>query len=103
MRPLADRMRPETFQDFLSQNHLVGKGKPLRRAIEKGDLHSMVFWGPPGSGKTTLALLIARMTDSVFIPFSAVTATIKEVKRVMREAKSQRKLFGKDVIVFIDE
>ncbi|HIE06119.1 MAG TPA: replication-associated recombination protein A [bacterium (Candidatus Stahlbacteria)] len=103
MRPLADRLRPEVFDDFLGQDHLVGKGKPLRRAIERRELHSMVFWGPPGSGKTTLAMLIARMTESQFIPFSAVDSTIREVKKVMREARDQRKLFGKDVIIFIDE
>lgn len=103
MRPLADRMRPESFDHFLGQDHLVGKDKPLRRAIEKGEIHSMVFWGPPGSGKTTLAMLIARLTDSVFMPFSAVTATIKEVRKVMRDAKGQKKLFGKEVIIFIDE
>ncbi|RKX70812.1 replication-associated recombination protein A [candidate division WOR-3 bacterium] len=103
MRPLADRMRPERFDDLLGQDHLIGPGKPLRVAIERGDLHSMVFWGPPGSGKTTLALIIARLTNASFIPFSAVTATIKEVRKVMKEAKNRRHLFGKEVIVFIDE
>ncbi|MFQ5724573.1 MAG: AAA family ATPase, partial [Terriglobia bacterium] len=76
--PLAERMRPQALEEFLGQEHLVGPGKPLRVQLEQDELTSLIFWGPPGSGKTTLARIIARMTASEFVPFSAVLAGIKE-------------------------
>src|SRR6267154_6388882 len=85
-RPLADRMRPRTLDEFVGQEHLIGPGKPLRVQIERDDLGSLIFWGPPGTGKTTLAQIIARMTRAEFIEFSAVLAGIKEIKQVMSEA-----------------
>ena len=100
--PLADRMRPRTLDEFVGQNHLVGPGRLLRRAIETDELHSIIFWGPPGSGKTTLAYVIAQATHSHFIPFSAVTATIKEIREVIKEARAER-LRGRRTILFIDE
>src|SRR3982075_4470519 len=85
-RPLADRMRPRTLDELVGQEHLVGPGKPLRLAIEKDDPTSMIFWGPPGTGKTTLAKIIAQMTQASFIEFSAVMSGVKEIKNVMVEA-----------------
>src|SRR6202789_1034986 len=82
-RPLADRMRPRTLAEFIGQEELLGPGKPLRIQIERDDLSSMLLWGPPGCGKTTLARIIAKSTRSDFIPFSAVLAVIKEIKEVM--------------------
>jgi len=101
-RPLADRMRPRSFDEFVGQEHLVGPGKPLRTQIERDDLGSLIFWGPPGTGKTTLAQIIARMTKAEFIEFSAVLAGIKEIKQVMAEAERARQ-YGTRTIVFIDE
>ena len=101
-RPLADRMRPETLDDFAGQEHILGPGKPLRSQIERDQLTSIVLWGPPGVGKTTLARIIARMTKSEFLPFSAVLAGIKEIKAVMADAERLRKL-GRRTILFIDE
>jgi putative ATPase len=101
-RPLADRMRPETLDDFAGQEHILGAGKPLRSQIERDQLTSIVLWGPPGVGKTTLARIIARMTKSEFLPFSAVLAGIKEIKAVMADAERLRKL-GRRTILFIDE
>jgi len=101
-QPLAERMRPRTLDQFIGQEKLLGPGKPLRVQIENDDLGSMLFWGPPGCGKTTLARLIARLTRSEFIPFSAVLAGIKEIKEVM--AASERKArSGARTIVFVDE
>jgi putative ATPase len=101
-QPLAERMRPRTLDQFIGQERLLGPGKPLRVQIENDDLGSMLFWGPPGCGKTTLARLIARLTRSEFIPFSAVLAGIKEIKEVM--AASERKArSGARTIVFVDE
>src|SRR5262249_28034802 len=82
-RPLADRMRPRTFDEYVGQEHLVGPGKPLRTQIERDDTGSLIFWGPPGTGKTTLAKIIANMTKADFIEFSAVLAGIKGIKQVM--------------------
>ncbi len=101
-RPLAERMRPETFEDFVGQQHVLGPGKPLRVQIERDQLQSLILWGPPGVGKTTLARLIARLTKADFIPFSAVLAGIKEIKAVMADAERSRKL-GRRTVVFVDE
>src|SRR5207244_645522 len=101
-RPLADRMRPRTLDEFVGQEHLIGPGKPLRAQIERDDLGSLIFWGPPGTGKTTLAQIIARMTRAEFIEFSAVLSGIKEIKQVMAEAERARQ-YGTRTIVFVDE
>ena len=101
-RPLADRMRPETLDDFAGQEHILGPGKPLRTQIERDQLTSIILWGPPGVGKTTLARIVARMTKSEFLPFSAVLAGIKEIKAVMADAERLRTL-GRRTILFIDE
>src|SRR5271167_3721532 len=101
-RPLADRMRPRTLDEFVGQEHLVGPGKPLRTQIERDDTGSLVFWGPAGTGKTTLAQIIAHMTKAEFIEFSAVLVGIKEIKQVMADAE-RAKQYGTRTIVFIDE
>ena len=101
-RPLADRMRPTTLDEYAGQEHILGPGKPLRAQIERDQLTSIILWGPPGVGKTTLAHIIARMTKSEFLPFSAVLAGIKEIKAVMADAERLRRL-GRRTIVFIDE
>ncbi len=101
-RPLAERMRPETLDDFAGQEHILGPGKPLRTQIERDQLTSLILWGPPGVGKTTLARIVARLTKSEFLPFSAVLAGIKEIKAVMADAERLRKL-GRRTILFIDE
>ncbi len=101
-RPLADRMRPETLEEFVGQLHILGPGKPLRQQIERDELHSMILWGPPGSGKTTLATIVARRTKSDFIRFSAVLAGIKEIKEVMAGAEKGRH-FGRRTVLFVDE
>ncbi len=100
--PLADRMRPRTLDEFLGQEHLLGPSKPLRRQIERDELGSMILWGPPGCGKTTLARIIARMTKSEFVPFSAVLSGIGEIRRVMERAERSREL-GRRTMVFVDE
>ncbi|HSB76872.1 MAG TPA: replication-associated recombination protein A, partial [Terriglobales bacterium] len=101
-RPLADRMRPRTLEEFIGQEHLVGPGKPLRTQIERDDTGSIIFWGPPGVGKTTLAKVIARLTRAEFIEFSAVLSGIKEIKQVMADADKARQ-YGTRTLVFIDE
>src|SRR5689334_10884094 len=101
-RPLADRMRPRSLEEFVGQEHLIAPGKPLRAQIERDDISSLIFWGPPGTGKTTLAKIIARMTRAEFIEFSAVLSGIKEIKQVMSEAERARQ-YGTRTIVFIDE
>src|SRR3984885_6171682 len=100
--PLAERMRPRTLAEYVGQEHLLGPGKPLRLAIEGDDPTSMIFWGPPGTGKTTLAKIIAQMTQASFIEFSAVLSGIKEIKNVMVEAEKAAS-FGSRTILFVDE
>src|ERR1700686_2883568 len=101
-RPLADRMRPRTLEEFVGQENLIGPGKPLRTQVDRDDTGSLLFWGPPGTGKTTLAKIIANMTKAEFIEFSAVLAGIKEIKQVMADAERARQ-YGTRTIVFIDE
>ncbi len=101
-RPLADRMRPRTLDEFVGQEHLLGPGKALRVQIERDDTGSLIFWGPPGVGKTTLGKIIARMTHADFIEFSAVLSGIKEIKQVMADAERARQ-YGTRTIIFVDE
>ncbi len=101
-RPLAARLRPRDLSEFVGQTHLLGEGKVLRRLIENDQISSMIFWGPPGVGKTTLARIIANHTKATFIDFSAVTSGIKEIKQVMQQAEDNRR-FGERTIVFVDE
>ena len=100
--PLAARMRPRTLEEFAGQAHLLGPGKPLRDAIQRGTVTSMIFWGPPGSGKTTLGFLIAQYTDREFVPFSAVTEGVPRVREIIAEAK-ERLAAGRGTILFVDE
>lgn len=100
--PLASRLRPESLEEFVGQKHLVGEGKVLRRLIDQDNICSMIFWGPPGVGKTTLARIIARKTKAEFIDFSAVTSGIKEIRQVMQQAEQVR-MTGRRTIVFVDE
>ncbi len=100
--PLAARLRPQTLDEFVGQTHLLGEGKVLRRLIESDRITSMIFWGPPGVGKTTLARVIANRTNAAFINFSAVTSGIKEIRTVMQQAENNRR-YGEKTIVFVDE
>jgi len=102
-KPLAARMRPRTLYEFVGQEHLLAPGRPLREAIERGSVASMIFWGPPGSGKTTLGLLIAHYTDREFVPFSAVTEGVPRVREVVADAAQRLETGGRGTILFVDE
>ena len=101
-QPLAAKLRPGTLEEYVGQGHLLGKGKVLRKLIEQDQVSSMIFWGPPGVGKTTLARIIANKTKSSFIDFSAVTSGIKEIRTVMEQAEKNRQ-YGVRTILFVDE
>ncbi len=100
--PLASRLRPDSLEGFIGQEHLLGKGKLLRQLIDNDNISSMIFWGPPGVGKTTLANIIAKKTHASFINFSAVTSGIKEIKEVMAQAENSRAM-GMRTVLFVDE
>src|SRR5438270_11617783 len=102
LEPLAARMRPTSLDEFAGQEHLLAPGKPLRDTIERGTVSSMIFWGPPGTGKTTLARLIARYTDREFVAFSAVTEGVPRVREIVREAEDRLEM-GRGTILFADE
>lgn len=102
-QPLAARMRPTTLDDYVGQTHLVGPGKPLRRAVEQGQLHSMILWGPPGVGKTTFARLLANVGNLAFETLSAVLSGVKEIREVVERARNRKQSHGQDTLLFVDE
>jgi len=102
-RPLAARMRPASLDEYVGQAHLVGEGKPLRRAVEQGQLHSMILWGPPGVGKTTFARLLANLSDLSFETVSAVLSGVKDIRLIVERAKERKRSEGRDTLLFVDE
>ncbi len=103
MIPLAEQLRPKTLDDVVGQSHLVGRGKPLRKLLEKGHISSMILWGPPGCGKTTLARLVAQYVDADFVQFSAVTGGVADIREIIKKAKNDQTLFKKQTVLFVDE
>eukprot|EP01034_Spumella_vulgaris_P018339 gene18339-23422_t len=102
-QPLAARLRSTNLDEYVGQEHLLARGKPLREALEQGALHSMIFWGPPGVGKTTLARLLAKVSDAHFETVSAVLAGVKEIRQAVEVAKQQAGQYGRRTILFVDE
>lgn len=101
--PLADRIRPATLEEFMGQRAIIGEGTMLRKALERDEVPSMIFWGPPGTGKTTLAKIIAQMTKAKFIPFSAVSGSVKDIRVIVKDAEDRRKYYREKTVLFVDE